>query len=48
MVITSERLQKTFSEGGAQEICQEVKSMGDFLGFQPAIDYCKEHRYKWY
>ena len=19
-----------------------------FQGFQPAIDYCKEHRYKWY
>ena len=19
-----------------------------FQGFQPAIDYCKEHKYKWY
>ena len=19
-----------------------------FQGYQPAIDYCKEHRYKWY
>ena len=33
MAITSERLRQTFSEGGAQEIYQEVKSMGDFLGF---------------
>ena len=33
MVITSERLQQTFSEGGAQEIYQEVKACGDFLGF---------------
>ena len=33
MAITSERLGQTFSEGGAQEIYQEVKSEGDFLGF---------------
>ena len=33
MSITLERLQQTFSEGGAQEIYQEVKSEGDFLGF---------------
>jgi hypothetical protein len=33
MVITSERLQQTFSEGGAQEIYQDVKAHGDFLGF---------------
>ena len=33
MAITRERLQQTFSEGGAQEIYQEVKSEGDFLGF---------------
>lgn len=33
MSITRERLQQTFSEGGAQEIYQEVKSEGDFLGF---------------
>ena len=33
MAITVERLQQTFSEGGAQEIYQEVKSTGDFLGF---------------
>ena len=33
MAITSERLKQTFSEGGAQEIYQEIKSEGDFLGF---------------
>lgn len=33
MPITSERLKQTFSEGGAQEIYQQVKSEGDFLGF---------------
>ena len=33
MAITSERLKQTFSEGGAQEIYQEVKAAGDFLGF---------------
>ena len=33
MAITSERLRQTFSEGGAQEIYQEVKSTGDFLVF---------------
>lgn len=33
MAITRERLQQTFSEGGAQEIYQEVQSEGDFLGF---------------
>ena len=33
MSITRERLQQTFSEGGAHEIYQEVKSEGDFLGF---------------
>ena len=33
MVITSERLQQTFSEGGTQEIYQDVKANGDFLGF---------------
>lgn len=33
MAITIERLKQTFSEGGAQEIYQEVKSDGDFLGF---------------
>jgi len=33
MSITRERLRQTFSEGGAQEIYQEVKLEGDFLGF---------------
>ena len=33
MAITEERLRQTFSEGGAQEIYQEVKAMGNFLGF---------------
>ncbi|MCR5645709.1 MAG: hypothetical protein K6F96_04915 [Bacteroidales bacterium] len=32
MAITSERLRQTFSEGGAQEIYQEVRAEGDFLG----------------
>ena len=33
MAITEERLRQTFSEGGAQEIYQEVKANGDFLDF---------------
>ena len=33
MAITSERLKQTFSEGGAQEIYQEIRATGDFLGF---------------
>ena len=33
MAITSERLKQTFSEGGAQEIYQEVRAEDDFLGF---------------
>ena len=32
-MITSERLRHTFSEGGAQEIYQEIRAAGDFLGF---------------
>ena len=28
-----ERLKQSFSEGGAQEICQAVRTEGDFLGF---------------
>ena len=31
MAITEERLRQTFSEGGAQEIYQEVKTNGNFL-----------------
>ena len=33
MAITEDRLRQTFSEGGAQEIYQDVKANGDFLGF---------------
>ena len=33
MAITSETLKQTFSEGGAQEIYQEIKTAGNFLGF---------------
>lgn len=33
MAITRTRLQQTFSENGAQEIYQEVKTEGDFLDF---------------
>ena len=32
-MITRERLRQNFSEGGAQEIYQQIKSEGDFLGF---------------
>lgn len=44
MAITRERLQQTFSEGGAQEIYQEVKSESDFLGF--ARKYAFDEDYK--
>ena len=44
MVITSERLQQTFSEGGAQEIYQEVKAKGDFLGFANQYVFDKDYR----
>ena len=33
MTMTSERLRQTFSEGGAQEIYQDIQANGDFLGF---------------
>ena len=33
MPINEDRLRQTFSEGAAQEIYQEVKAMGNFLGF---------------
>ena len=42
MAITEERLRQTFSEGGAQEIYQEVKSLGDFLGFARRYAFCQE------
>ena len=44
MAITSERLQQTFSEGGAQEIYQEVKASGDFLGFARQYAFSEDYR----
>jgi Zn finger protein HypA/HybF involved in hydrogenase expression len=44
MLITEERLRQTFSEGGAQEIYQEVKSTGDFLGFANQYIFDKDYR----
>ena len=44
MPITEERLRQTFSEGGAQEIYQEVKSAGDFLGFARQYAFSLDYR----
>ena len=44
MAITAERLQQTFSEGGAQEIYQEVKAEGDFLGFARRYVFDEDYR----
>lgn len=44
MSVSRERLSQTFSEGGAQEIYQEVKSEGGFLGF--ARQYAFDPDYK--
>lgn len=44
MAITVERLKQTFSEGGAQEIYQEVKSEGDFLGFARRYAFNDDYR----
>ena len=44
MAITSERLRQTFSEGGAQEIYQEVRSMGDFLSFARQYAFSQDYR----
>ena len=44
MAITSERLRQTFSEGGAQEIYQEVRATGDFLGFARRYVFDKDYR----
>ena len=44
MTITEERLRQTFSEGGAQEIYQEVKTSGDFLGFAHRYAFSKDYR----
>ena len=44
MTITEDRLRQTFSEGGAQEIYQEVKASGDFLGFARQYAFNKDYR----
>ena len=44
MAITSERLRQTFSEGGAQEIYQEIKAKGDFLGFTQRYVFDSDER----
>jgi hypothetical protein len=44
MLITEERLRQKFSEGGAQEIYQEVKSTGDFLGFARQYAFSQDYR----
>ena len=43
MTITEERLRQTFSEGGAQEIYQEVKASGDFLGFARRYAFSEDY-----
>ena len=44
MAITSDRLRQTFSEGGANEICQEIKAGGDFLGFAKQYAFDADYR----
>jgi len=44
MPITEERLRQTFSEGGAQEIYQEVKATGDFLDFARQYAFSQDYR----
>ena len=44
MAITSERLNQTFSEGKAQEIYQEIKANGDFLGFAQRYAFDTDYR----
>jgi hypothetical protein len=44
MPITEDRLRQTFSEGGAQEIYQEVKANGDFLGFARQYAFSQDYR----
>ena len=44
MLINEERLRQTFCEGGAQEIYQEVKSTGDFLGFARQYAFSQDYR----
>ena len=44
MPITEDRLRQTFSEGGAQEIYQEVKAASDFLGFTRQYAFSQDYR----
>ena len=44
MAITCERLNQTFSEGRAQEIYQEIKANGDFLGFAQRYAFDTDYR----
>ena len=44
MAITEDRLRQTFSEGGAQEIYQEVKANGDFPGFARQYAFSQDYR----
>ena len=43
MPLTEDRLRQTFSEGGAQEIYQEVKANGDFLGFARQYAFSEDY-----
>ena len=43
MPITEDRLRQTFSEGGAQEIYQEVKASGDFLGLARRYAFSEDY-----
>ena len=43
MPIIEERLRQTFSEGGAQEIYQDVKASGDFLGFAHRYAFSQDY-----
>ena len=42
-MINEERLRQTFREGGAQEIYQEVKATGDFLGFAHRYAFSEDY-----
>ena len=44
MAIMRERLKQAFSEGGAQEIYQEVKAGGDFVGFARRYAFDEDYR----
>lgn len=44
MLINEERLRQTFSEGGAQEIYQDVKANGDFHDFARQYAFSQDYR----